>query len=148
MDITQAIREAFEAASIPRIDARTYTGADAARGACPHCGESGGLHWRGVLVPEMWDRVFCDHCKTTTGIDCLVAEQFPVCHGGCGKPGLIASPIPDPDIDEDSGYSPPRHLCGLGEVWTCGDEHCRSEAIKLAREAAHDRVELLAGRLY
>lgn len=133
---------------ISRIDARTYTGAHAARGECPCCENVGGLNWRGVLVPEMWDLVSCDDCGSTVAIDCLVAEEFPVCHGGCRNPGLRITEIPDPDFDEDSGYSPPRHLCGLGEVWTCGDEHCIGEAIKLAREAAHERVELLAGRLY
>lgn len=135
-------------AAIRRIDAATYSGTDAARGACPVCWESGGLRWRGVHVPEMWDRVSCNHCGETAAIDCLVAEQFPTCHGGCQRPGLIASPIPDPEIDEDAGYCPPSYLFDLGEVWTCGDEHCRDEAVKLAREAAHDRVELLTGRLY
>ena len=135
-------------ATIPRIDARTYTGQQAARGECPRCEETGGLHWRGVLVPEAWDRVFCHHCKTTVAIDCLVAEHFPTCHGGCGKPGLIASPIPDPEIDEDTGYCPPSCLFGLGESWTCGDPHCRIEAIKLARESAQDRADMLSGRLY
>ena len=115
---------------------------------CPACGRDGGMHWIGVHVPGVWDRFGCDYCGRHYSVESHVAELMPRCASGCQRPGLIASPIPNPEIDEDAGYCPPSYLFDLGEVSTCGSEHCRDEAIKMAREAAHDRVELLAGRLY
>ena len=103
---------------------------------CPACGRDGGMHWIGVHVPGVWDRFGCDYCGRHYSVESHVAELMPRCASGCQRPGLIASPIPNPEIDEDAGYCPPSYLFDLGEVWTCGSEHCRDESAKVAREAS------------